>query len=150
MSNDALDYLMSAGVPSAKFPEVGTVVKGRIRAYEKTQQRNIDGDLKVWDDGSPMWQIVFTVETDERDAEVEHDDGTRKIYAKAGMLTAIREAVRAAGHQGDLVGGTLAVKYVKDGPIKQRGYNPPKEYAASFTAPPQTADLDQFGDEEPF
>lgn len=156
MSDDALAYLMSAGVPSAKFPSIGTTVSGRIRAYEKTQQRDIDGNPKSWDDGQPMWQIVFTLETDDRDPEIEHDDGTRKVYAKAQMLNAIREAVRATGHQGDLVGGMLAVKYTQDGPQKNRAYSAPKQYAAKFAPPAQTEDLGEPEpntgdyDEEPF
>jgi len=153
MSNEALDYLMSAGVPSAKFPTIGSKCEGTIRSYEKTQQRDLDGNPKTWENGDPMWQIVFTIDTGEIDADVEGDDGTRKVYAKAQMLGAIREAVRKSGHRGDLVGGFLGVKYAADGEVTKRGFNAPKVYAAKFEPPAQTDELgaDEYDDNgEPF
>lgn len=150
MSNDALAYLMSAGVPSASFLEIGTVHAGQIESYEKTQQRDLDtNEPKVWPDGQPMWQIVFTIQTDERDDQIDGDDGLRKIYAKAQMLNAIREAVKTSGHAGDLVGGKLAVKYVRQEQPKKRGYSGPKVYAAKFEPPVQTADLGAPEPDEP-
>jgi hypothetical protein len=142
-TNDALEYLMG-GAPTLSFKELGTVHKGKIRSYEKTQQRDMDsGSPKVWENGEPMWQIVFTLETDERDPELDGDDGVRRLFAKAQMLTAIRDAIRKSGHRGDVKGGVLAVKYQEDGPAKTRGFNPPKVYAARFEAPVQTEDFEE-------
>lgn len=160
MSNP-LDDLMSTGVPSATFPEIGTVVEGIVLKLEKTQQRDMDsGKPKFWEDGNPMTQFVFTLRTELRDASLDHDDGIRKLYAKAQMERAIRDAIRKSGHKGDIEGGTLAVKYVRDDVPKTRGFNPPKVYAAKFDPPTQTeqfdadAGPDQQGepwtDEEPF
>ena len=152
MTDDALEFLMSAGVPSAKFPTPGTIVKGRIRGYEKAQQRDIDGNPKCWDDGSPMWQVIFTLETSERDPEVDDDDGARKLYAKAQMLAAIRDAVRKTHHEGGLVGGELAVKYQEDGPKTNPRFNAPKIYRAVFAPPEPLEAFDELPDdnEEPF
>lgn len=141
MSDDALDFLMQKSVPTANFLTVGVVRKGRIRAYEKTQQTDIKGNRLTWDDGNPRWQLVFTIETNDRDPEIDNDDGVRKIYAKGQMLEAIREAVKASGHRGALVGGYLAVKYDSDGQPSQPGFNPPKQYLVQFKAPEQTEDL---------
>lgn len=141
MSKDAMDLLMGAGVPSASFDGTPPIIhKGRVLAMEKAQQRDINGNKKFWDDGEPMWQLVFTIDTGVTDPSIDNDDGVRKIYAKAQMLTAIREAVKRSGHRGDLVGGTLAVRYKEDGEVTKRGYNPPKIYDAKFT-PPTEADL---------
>lgn len=148
MTKEAHDFLMSAGVPSAKFPEIGSGVVGQILSYEKSQQRDIGGTPKTWDSGEPMWQIVFTLQTEENDPEIEGDDGVRKLYAAAKMLNAIREAVRKAGHQGDLVGGKLGVKFVAEEKPPKPGYNAPKVYAAKFKAPDQTDDLGQAEPEE--
>lgn len=138
MTSDAHDFLMG-GAPTANFLTVGTVHQGRIRSYEKTQQRDMDSGLpKTWDNGEPMWQIVFTIETDERDPSKPHDDGVRRIFAKANMLNAIRDAIRKSGHDGNLVGGTLAVKYSGDDTPKKKGFNPPKLYEARFTPPTET------------
>lgn len=144
--SDALDFLLG-GAPTANFLTVGTVHKGRIRSYEKTQQRDMDsGQPKVWDNGEPMWQIVFTIETDERDPEIDGDDGVRRLFAKAQMLGAIRGAIRKSGHRGDVVGGILGVKYQKDDPPTKKGFAGPKVYQAVFEPPTQT---DDFSAEEP-
>jgi hypothetical protein len=155
--SDALQDLMSTGVPSASFLEIGTVVEGTILKMEKLQQRDMEsGALKTWDDGNPMWQFVFTLQTELRDPELEFDDGIRKVYAKAQMEKAIRDAIRKSGHKGDIEGGTLAVKYIRQDPPKTRGFSGPKVYAAKFTAPTQTAQFeetagpDQGGEEPPF
>lgn len=154
MSDDALDFLMGAGVPSCSFKEIGTTHVGTIVSFEKTQQRDFtSGAPKTFDNGDPMYQLVFTLATDVVDPEIEGDDGTRKLYAKAGMLNAIREAVRKSGHAGDLVGGKLGVKYVRDGEPTRAGINPPKVYSAKFEPPVQTEALgepDYAPDEEPF
>jgi len=147
MSNDALEYLMG-GAPTLTFPDLGTVHKGRIRSYEKTQQRDMDSGMpKVWENGEPMWQIVFTLETEERDSEIDSDDGVRRLFAKAQMLTAIRDVIRKSGHRGEVRGGVLAVKYAADGQAKTRGYNPPKVYAARFEPPVPTDDFDDVGEQ---
>lgn len=144
MTNDALDYLMG-GAPTCNFLTLGTVRKGRIRTYEKTQQRDMEtGTPETWDDGSPKWQIVLTLETDERDPEIDGDDGVRRLFAKAQMLSAIRDAIRKSGHRGDVTGGMLAVKYHEDGQAKTRGFNPPKIYKAQFTPPIPTDETDDF------
>jgi hypothetical protein len=142
MSNDAMQFLMSSGVTSAAFPNVGTKVEGKVLAFEKRQQRDIDGNKKFWDDGEPMWQIVFTVDTGIIDPSIEDDDGVRNIYAKAQMLNAIRDAIKKSGHKGDLVGGRLGVMYYADGEKKNKGYNAPKLYKAKFEAPAESDSLD--------
>lgn len=137
--SDALNDLLSTGVPSAAFPEIGTIVSGTVLKLEKVQQRDMDsGKPKFWEDGNPMWQYVFTIQTELRDENVEFDDGIRKIYAKAQMEKAIRDAIRASGNQGAIEGGVLAVKFVREDPPKKRGYNGPKIYAAKFEPPTQT------------
>jgi hypothetical protein len=143
--DDAMDFLMQAGggAPTAKFPTIGTVHRGEILSMEKKQQ------TLFWDNGEPRWEIVFTIQTDETDPEIEDDDGKRRIYAKGQMRVAIKDAVAATGYRGSsLVGGQLAVKYSGDGRSEQ-GLNPPKEYQAKFEAPVAVDALD-YDDSEPF
>lgn len=157
--SDALEYLMG-GAPTASFLTIGTVHQGRIRSYEKSQQRDMQtGEKKFWDDGEPMWQIVFTLETDERDPELDGDDGVRRIFAKAQMLQAIRDAIKRSGHRTEIRGGHLAVKYDADGEARTRGFSAPKIYKAQFTAPDPAEVFDEiaaavnerdYDDEPPF
>lgn len=131
------DFLMGGGgAPSAKFPAPGAIVGGHITEKPTVeQQRDIStGEKKFWKDGNPQMQLVVTVQTEERDPEVEEDDGRRRIYVKGAMKNAIADAVRAAGARGLEVGGVLAVTYTHDGQATQRGFNPPKQYTAQYTA----------------
>lgn len=140
---DVNSFLNAQGVPSAKFPTIGTAVKGTIEHLEVSQQRDFtSGEPKFYDDGKPMNQLVITLATDDRDPEIESDDGTRRLFVKGQMLTAVRGAVKASGAQ-LLEGGTLAVKYVGDKAAEKRGMNPAKQYEAAYKPPtPNQSDVD--------
>jgi len=129
------DFLMGGGgAPTAKFPTPGTAVGGRITEKPTVeQQRDIStGDKKFWSDGNPMMQLVVTVQTEERDPAIEEDDGRRRLFVKGQMKNAVADAVRAAGGRGLEVGGILTVTYSHDGTPSQRGFNPPKQYSATY------------------
>lgn len=134
MIDEANDFLMNTGVPSAKFPAPGTTVRGRItQRPEVQQQRDFDsGELLVWDDGSPRKQIKIVLATDDHDPEVPDDDGTRAVYVKGYMLKAVQSAMRKAKAKLE-VGGELEITYTQDGEVKKRGMNPPKLYSAVYT-----------------
>lgn len=141
--DDANDFLMSGGIPSAKFPEVGATVTGRItQRPEVQQQRDFDtGELLTWDDGTPRKQVKVVLATDERDPEIPDDDGTRAVYVKANLQKAVQQALRKAGARLE-VGGVLTITYVADGEVKRRGMNPPKLYVAEYV-PPTAAAVDE-------
>ncbi|MFF9898472.1 hypothetical protein [Streptomyces longispororuber] len=128
------DFLMGGSVPSAKFPTLGATLTGQIASPPTVEQQRdyTTGDLKFWDDGKPQMQMVVTLATAERDPAVADDDGTRRLYVKGQMKTAIAQAVRASGARGLEVGGQLTVKYVRDGEKKNPRFNAPKEYAAQY------------------
>lgn len=139
MTEDGMDLLLG-GAPAAKFPNVGDKLQGRVLSQKKQQSKDMaTGELKVWDDGSAMYEIVFTIQTDQRDPELEDDDGTRRLFARGQMLKAIGDALRKARWSSSLVGGTLGVKYARDGEATRRGFSAPKIYAALFE-PPAAAD----------
>jgi len=135
MTLTANDLLMSSGGKSATFPTVGTVVTGTITAEPKAQQQTDmkTGEPKTFQNGDPMMQIIVSLQTTDR--EDDEDDGIRQLYVKANMLKAIREAVQTAGAKGLEPGGVLTVKYVADGEVKTKGFNPPKLYAATYAKP---------------
>ena len=136
------DFLMGGGVPSAKFPTIGTSISGRITERPKVEQQRdyTTGELKFWPDGQPQNQLVVTVATDQRDPQVADDDGMRRFYIKGQMKTAVQQAVRASGAKGLEVGGVLSITYTGDGEQKSAKLNPPKLFAAQYT-PAATAEL---------
>lgn len=142
MTADSLEgFLNATGSPAAKFPTIGTLVKGTVTAAELTQQTDpADGKPKTWDNGEPRMQIVVTLATDERDATIDDDDGTRRLFVKGQMLKTVREAVKAAGVKTIEAGGTLAVKYTGDGEKTNPAYTAPKLYVAQYKAPAPAVD----------
>lgn len=148
---DANDWLMSGGAKSAKFPDVGTVVKGTITTAPTLSQQTdfTTGAPKFWDDGKPMMQLVVTIATEDRDPTEPDDDGLRSLYVKGAMQAAVKDAIRKSGARGLEVGGVIAVKYTGDGVAKQRGMNPPKQFAAQYTPPTAKAVDDFLGTSEP-
>lgn len=136
------DFLMSGGVPSAKFPVLGHTVSGRITERPTVeQQKNYEDDkLKFWDDGKPMMQLVVTLATNERDPENPEDEGMRRLYVKGYMKNAVATAVRASGARGLEVGGILSVTYTQDGEKKNAKFNAPKLFSAQYV-PAAAAEL---------
>jgi hypothetical protein len=137
MSNVSEQFLAGGGPASVKFPAIGTVVGGKIiEEPEVQQQRDIEtGVLLTWQDGNPRMQMVVTLQTSERDPEIEDDDGIRRLFVKANLRKAVQEAVIAASCKGLDVGGTLEVAYIGDGEKTNRAYNAPKLYKARYTPP---------------
>lgn len=138
---DPNEWLLSAGIRSAKFDNVGDSVVGFIaRQPEVQQQRDFEtGELKVWQDGNPMMQLRVVLSTEERDPEDPEDSGERAVYIRGNSQRAVAQAVRAASAPGLEVGGKLLIKYVADGKAARRGFNPPKVYEAKYRAPEREA-----------
>lgn len=132
-------FLSGGGAPSAKFPTPGTTVKGTIEDAVLSQQTDLDGKPKTWDDGNPRMQVVVTLATDERDASVDDDKGTRRVFIKGQMLSALKDALKKAGAKNIEVGGTLAVRYTEDEASTKTGYNAKKVYVCQYKAPTVSA-----------
>lgn len=143
---DANELLMSAGVPSAKFPEIGATVSGRIIKKPVVQQmRDFEtNEPLTYEDGNPKQQIVITLETNL--SEDDDDDGVRNLYAKAQMQAAIRAAVRKSGARGLEVGGQLTVTYHADRPSQNRRMKPTKLFKAAYI-PPNESDTESEKDD---
>lgn len=134
---DANSLIMGSSIPSATFIEIGTVHEGTIAGLN-VQQARVFGkqELAFWPDGQPKMQAVVTIRTQERDESIENDNGVRRLYVSSkGMKDAIAAAIKKAGADGLAVGGTLGIKYVRNGE-GQNAANPPKVYAAKYEPPP--------------
>jgi len=139
------DFLMGGGGQSASFENIGDRVEGTIVSLEVTQQTDFEsGDLLFWDDEKrqPRQQLVVSLQTDQRDPELEDDDGVRKVYVKGSKKAGSRSlhdataaAVRAAGAKGLKEGGYIV--YVHDGtePAAKRGMSDRKLYSAAYRPP---------------
>ena len=126
------DLLLSGGATgkSMKFNTVGdsysgTVVSVEPRAYTDIQS----GKPEHWDNGDPKMQLVVGIQTDERNPELENDDGVRYDYVKmwGKQKQSLRAAAQAAGGS-PAVGDFYSVKFVGEEPSKTRGFNPTKLY----------------------
>lgn len=134
------DFLMGGGGPKSAFTKYdapGTVRGGEILEYRYTQQTDMKTrEKKFWKDGNPMMQLEVTVSTDQRDPQVQDDDGRRRLFVKGEMTKAVRAAVEAATATMIAKGGTLLVQYTGDAPPAAVGLDGAKLYAAHYTAPP--------------
>jgi hypothetical protein len=131
--------MFESGAPTCKFSKIGDVHKGKIVDCKERQQTDMDtGEPESWPDGNPKMMVVMTIQTAERDPEVDGDDGTRKVYMKrpSGIYNAFIGALKTAKCK-PVIGGTVAFKYIKDGVPPKKGYNAPKEFAAVYAPPGQ-------------
>lgn len=147
---DEDDFLMGGGGVSAKFETVGTVVRGKIISKPQLRQRTDinTGEPMTWPDGRPQQQLVVQIQTDERDDEIEDDDGVRNLYIRFKMRDAVKEAVKKAGEKSLAVGGELAIKYVSQEKPRKRGQQGTKLYRAKYTPPDPSEFLDDGMGEE--
>jgi hypothetical protein len=144
VTRDANDLLMQQGGKSFPFEKINDTVIGDVISAEVRQQTDVDtGEKLTWTDGSPRNQLVITLQTSLRSND--EDDGIRQIFAKGGkhdvaegegqsMKDAIAQAVRNGGGTGLNPGDHLAVAYTGNGVKKNRAFNAPKLYSASWKA----------------
>ena len=129
---------------SFSFEAVGAAVTGQVLDLTEQQQTDLQtGEPKVFSNGQPMMMYRVDLQTTDRDPNNPMDDGKRSVYLKGSRtadsqssLAAVLAAVKqATGGTNIATGGTLTLQYVGDGVPKQRGFNAPKLYAASYQPP---------------
>ncbi|MGH9001907.1 MAG: hypothetical protein ACRDYV_02145 [Acidimicrobiia bacterium] len=137
-------FLMASGVKSFKFDATGATVKGTIVSLDMQQQQDIKTKAPLtWPDGNPKMQLRIILDTGV--VEDTDDDGHRAIFVRGNMQQAVRDAIKKAEADRIEVGGTLAVKYERDGAKTNPAFDPPKEYRAAYEPPktsPQAIDAD--------
>lgn len=129
---------------SFQFDTIGDQVTGVIAGMEEVQQTDLQtGELKTFDNGQPMMMYRVDLQTQLRDPGNPTDDGKRSVYLKGSRkaesqssLAAVLMAVqKATGTNNISTGGTLTLAYIGDGVAKNRGFNAPKLYGATYVAP---------------
>lgn len=132
--SDGNDFLMRGGVPSVKFPHLGSSVVGvvtkPIKVVEVTDPRT--KEVKRWPNGDPKMQVIIELQTELRESE--DDTGERTLWAKGQMQNAIRDAVRNSGAKGIAVGGIIQVVYAEEKPTDLQAQ---KIYRATYWPPEQ-------------
>lgn len=127
-----IDDLLTGGAAgkSMKFDQVGKTYSGTVVSSEARQATDLQtGEGKVWKDGSPAMQAVIGIQTDERNPEVENDDGVRYDYVKmwGEQKKAFRGAAQAAGGS-PKPGDFYSVTFTGEKASETRGFNPTKLY----------------------
>lgn len=133
---DANSFLMGSGGDYIKFDSMGIVQGGQVLSTTVTQQTEFRTEkLLFWPDGKPKYQLIVSLQTDQRNLANPADTGLRDLYVKGKNLTAaVREAVKAAGASGLAVGGTLQVCYTGDDYTSDAAVKP-KVYQARYIPP---------------
>lgn len=136
--SDANQLLSGPRQPIAKFDRIGDVVTGTLLDAEVAPVTSPTGETQMDKNGNPKQQIIYTLQTDERDPEIEDDDGKRRVFAKWAIQRAISTCLAESGlaKVGLQEGGTLSIKFSGTQKASQRGYSDIKLYEASYTAPP--------------
>jgi hypothetical protein len=125
-------FFSGGGGKSAKFPTIGTTIAGTITAVHPPEpQRDFTTGLDV----PGKTQVRIELATDQRDPEIEFDDGSRTLYVRGWMTGAIGEAIRKSGVKEPQIGGQLSVTYIKDGQPTRPGFQGPKQFSATYTPP---------------
>jgi hypothetical protein len=141
---DANDILMGVGGPPAlKLDQQGVEVGGRIVSKPTARQEHEFGhpeNKKVFPSGDPIMGILVDVQTNQRDASIDDDDGVRRLYVEGKRLkAAVREAVQTSDAPGLEVDGELYVTFIGKADEGGTPENRPKLYQARYLSATATA-----------
>lgn len=136
--NDANMLLSGPKQPIARFDAIGDSVSGALLDAEVAPVTSPTGEVQTDANGNAKQQIIYTLQTDERDPEIEDDDGQRRVFAKWAIQRAISNCLAEMGlsRQGLQEGGILTITHSGTQPASKRGYNDIKLYEASYSPPP--------------
>jgi hypothetical protein len=130
-----MSFMGTASAASVKFERIGDSVSGTIigEIIERQQTDYSTKSPKFFPDGSPMLQWVVPLYV--ADEFGPDDEGRRTLYLKAGLVTAVRTAVKMAGAADLAEGGELFVEYVANEAPRNPGMKPAKRFQASYRPP---------------
>lgn len=130
-----------------QFPTLGIEYSGTILSFKEEEQKDLTtGEVKTWDNGDPKMMVVVELQMDADTLRgkydknsgswnsVDDDNGIRFLFCQGGVFTAVRAALRAAGAKME-VGGKLHIKHTAVGKPAKAGWNAPKKFEATYTAP---------------
>ena len=123
--------------PTAKFENIGDRTGGVIVFARQQQQTDFDtGELKFWNDGNKMMQLVVGIrQADGQELNIYARGGRYEISSGEGeaLQNAIVAAVLEAGEKEIKPGAYIEVVHTGLGKAAKRGLNQPKLYRAKYT-----------------
>jgi hypothetical protein len=132
-----VDGFLGSGGPALKFADPGdshTITITQKPIVE--QMRDFDDDEPLWwPNGKPKNQMIVFGSVDSEHLEDDDDDGDRRLFVKAGMVKALRDAMRKAKAKKLLLDGRLTMTYERDGEKTKPKHKPPKVYSAVWVPP---------------
>jgi hypothetical protein len=136
--------------PGLSWPKKGTTHEGYI--YSKRVIADMDPKTKkpkyFENSGDAKKVLVYGLQTEEYDDEIEDDDGKRTLYARWKMLDAIRDARDEAGEDRIEIGGWLSVKFTRQDRPSSPGLSGVKHFEAVYEPPEPGEEADDYLDEE--
>lgn len=134
---DANRLLSGPREPIAKFDAIGDTITGTLLDAEIAPITAPDGTVQTDKNGNPKQQIIYTLQTDESDPEIDDDDGKRRVYAKWAIQKAISECLTNMGlaNVGLKEGGKLTITHSSTQKASQKGYSDIKLYTAEYEPP---------------
>ncbi len=138
---DANELLSGPRFPIAKFDAVGDSITGTLVDAEVAEITNPEGEVQLDKSGNPKQQIIYTLQTELRDPDIDDDKGERRVFAKWAIQKAISLCLADMGlaKVGLQEGGTLTIKHSSTQKASKRGYNDIKLFEVSYVAPPPRA-----------
>lgn len=137
MTQSTVQSFFSGGTgKSAKFEKLGDSISGTITAVHPPEEYTDPKGVKKTDkNGNAMLRVRIELATEERNPEIEYDDGARTLYVTSYMTDAVGIALRNAGAQkeGPELGGKLTVTLSEL--VPNPGLNPSKKYTAVYEKP---------------
>jgi hypothetical protein len=120
---EPVSSFLTEGGPAVKL-EVGETFEGQVLSITEMDDRDPNGTVKTWDDGSPRKVWVFNVKP--------ADGETQSLWVRGNLVKVLRTAAREA-KVANLEGSVIKVQRIEDGVPSTKGYNPPKLYRAKVT-----------------
>jgi hypothetical protein len=124
------DAFLAGRPPAVKFPQIGDMATGIIQELFLQQERVYNSqDLKFWDDGRPVMQMVVILRMAGQDPDLQ------ALYVGREMRKAIVAAVQVHKVPGLRRGGHLCVRYNADDVPRTVGAKGAKLYDAAYDPP---------------
>ena len=146
---------LSGGLVAAKWPEIGFVVEGTVKAAKMQQQRDYDsGEPLFWNDGSERKQLVVDLQSEatgvtwkglqNKKTAVPNDTGMRALYVKGNLQRAFSQALRDA--QAPFENGSyLRIERIEDVPNNDAKKADAHDFRVTYTpAAANTASTNDF------
>jgi hypothetical protein len=124
------DAFLAGRPPAVKFADIGDMATGVIQDLFLQQERVYNSqDLKFWDDGRPVMQLVVILRMAGQDPDLQ------TLYVGRAMREAIAGAIQDAKVKGLRRGGTLCVRHTGVEPARTPGAKGAKLYDAAYDPP---------------